>query len=171
MDIVLKKFKMARIDYDKLANVMAEDRDLLRTYYYHCLPHQSTDPSQEEKDKFSNAQRFFRRLNHLDSFTVREGKLAFRGMNDEGVPIYEQKRVDVMLATDIVMHSTKRLITHASIITGDSDFLPAIEIAQSEGVQISLYYYDELRPHDELLDKVDVRRKIDEKLINSIKRD
>lgn len=161
---------MARIDYDMLANVMAEDRDLLRTYYYHCLPHQSATPEQEEKDKFSRAQRFHRRLNHLDSFAVRLGRLAYRGIDDEGRPVFEQKRVDVMLATDLVMHSTKRLITHASLLTGDSDFLPAIKIAQSEGVHLSLFYCKDIPPHDELLDIVDARRKIDEEMIESIKR-
>lgn len=170
LDELLKKFNMARIDYNKLTKKLAQDHDLLRTYYYHCLPFQSSQPTPEESEKFSRAQKFFKKLNQLDSFTVREGKLAFRGINDEGLPIYEQKRVDVMLATDLVMHSTKRLITHASILTGDSDFLPAIEIAQSEGVHITLFYCHELPPHDELLDKVDARRVIDEDMINSIKR-
>ena len=44
-----------------------------------------------------------------------------------------------MLATDLVMHSTKKLITHASLLTGDSDFLPALQIAQSEGVCILVH--------------------------------
>ncbi|MEX0779222.1 MAG: NYN domain-containing protein, partial [Balneolales bacterium] len=150
--------------------IMAADHELLRTYYYHCLPHQSSNPSQEEKDRFSGAQKFYKRLNHLDSFTVQLGKMAFRGIDDDGYSIYEQKRVDVMLATDIVMHSTKRLITHAVLLTGDSDFLPAIEIAKSEGVHLTLYYCEKTRPHDELLDLVDSRRKIDESMISSIKR-
>lgn len=161
---------MARIDYGKLAKEMSNEHELLRTYYYHCLPFQSSTPTDEEKTRFSNTQRFFKRLNNIDSFTVREGKLAYRGLGDNGDQIFEQKRVDVMLATDIVMHSTKRLITHAALITGDSDFLPAIEIAQAEGVQITLYYHNDLRPHDELLDKVDARRIIDMTLIESILR-
>lgn len=170
LDAVLQKFDMARIDYGKLAKAMAQDCEILRTYYYHCLPFQPENPTEEENKLFSNAQRFYKRLNQIDSFTVRKGKLAYRGVNEAGEKIYEQKRVDVMLATDLVMHSTKRLITHASIITGDSDFLPAIEIAQSEGVQISLFYNEEIRPHDELIDIVDIRKKIDKDFINSIKR-
>lgn len=76
-----------------------------------------------------------------------------------------------MLATDFVMHSTKRLISHAILITGDSDFLPAIEIVQSEGVHVTLYYCNDLLPHDELLDVVDSRKLIDEAMIYSIIRD
>lgn len=162
LDSILLRFNRAKIDYEKMAETMRRDIALIRAYYYHCLPFQSSNPSLEESEKFSQAQKFFRKLNRLNNFSVREGKLAFRGFDDEGRPIYEQKRVDVYLATDLVMHSTKRIITHASLLTGDSDFLPAIEIAKSEGVHLTLFYSNEenIRPHDELLDAVDSPNKI-----------
>ncbi|CAM4132863.1 MULTISPECIES: hypothetical protein [Geobacillus] len=56
----------------------------------------------------------------------------------------------------------------------DSDFLPALQIAQSEGVHITLYYSDgndEIRPHDELLDLVDDRKVIDAEFLHSIRRE
>lgn len=74
IDEILKRFNMARIDYNQLVVELSKNYDLLRTYYYHCLPHQSQNPSPEDKNKFSRAQRFFRRLDRLDSFTVRMGK-------------------------------------------------------------------------------------------------
>ncbi|WP_245595281.1 NYN domain-containing protein [Fictibacillus gelatini] len=172
LDNILRAFGKAKIDYEKLAMCMSEDRQLLRAYYYHCLPYQTSHPTEEESKQFSNAQKFFRKLNRLNSFTVREGKLAFRGIDDEGRTIFEQKRVDVSLATDIVLHSTKRLITHASLLTGDSDFLPALEIAKSEGVHLTLFYSDkeDTLPHDELLDIVDERKVIDYNFIDSLRR-
>jgi uncharacterized LabA/DUF88 family protein len=151
------------IDYNKLTEFMAMGKPLLRCYYYHCLPYQSSPPTQDEQSKFSSKQKFFRKLNRLNDFTVRLGKLEFRGFDKEGgKPIFEQKRVDVHLATDLVMHSTKHIITHAALLTGDSDFLPAIEIAKSEGVHITLFYSEEsdLRAHDELIDAVDERKKM-----------
>ncbi|SDH56552.1 hypothetical protein SAMN04489735_10331, partial [Aneurinibacillus thermoaerophilus] len=62
--------------------------------------------------------------------------------------------------------------THAAILTGDSDFLPAVEIAKSEGVHITLFYSDKegCLPHDELLDMVDARRIINQEMIDSWKR-
>ncbi|WP_288011093.1 NYN domain-containing protein [Kyrpidia sp.] len=97
-------------------------------------------------------------------------KANLPGINDRGEPIFEQKRVDVSLATDLVMHSTKRLITHASLLTGDSDFLPAIAIAQNEGVHVTLYYADSARPNDELLDVVDERILITKDMIDRWRR-
>ena len=111
-------------------------------------------------------------MDRLNNFTVRLGKLEFRGHDrSTGKPIFEQKRVDVHLATDLVMHSTKRIITHAALLTGDSDFLPAIEIAKSEGVHMTLFYSEEdaLRAHDELIDAVDERKIIDKDLLDNMK--
>lgn len=134
-----------------------------------CLINQLT-PTEVEKREFSAAEKFQRRLSRLDSFTVRRGKLAYRGIDDKGKPVFEQKRVDVALATDLVMHSTKRLISHAVMITGDSDFIPAVEIAQSEGVHVTLYYAENSLPHDELLDAVDARKSIAQDMIDVWKR-
>ncbi|ALS24042.1 NYN domain-containing protein [Paenibacillus naphthalenovorans] len=170
LDNVLLKFSKARIDYEKMVNHLAGNIPLLRAYYYHCLPHQSSNPTDDESREFSNAVKFQRTLSRLNSFTVRRGKLAYRGIDDKGNAIFEQKRVDVYLATDLVMHSTKRLITHAVIVTGDSDFIPAVEIAQSEGVHTTLFYADNSIPHDELLDAVDARNKITPELITTWKR-
>ncbi|XID90515.1 NYN domain-containing protein [Paenibacillaceae bacterium WGS1546] len=170
LDQVLLGFGRAKIDYSKLCDVLTNAIPLLRTYYYHCLPHQPTNPTPEQSREFSNAEKFQKRLNRLPNFTVRRGKLAYRGNDDEGRPIYEQKRVDVALATDLVMHATKRLISHAILITGDSDFIPAVEIAKAEGVQITLYYAQNKSTHDELLDVVDIRKLITQDIIDSIKR-
>lgn len=170
LDQVLLGFGKARIDYSKLCDVLTGDVPLLRTYYYHCLPHQPTNPTPEQSKEFANAEKFQRTLNRLPNFTVRRGKIAYRGIDDEGRAIYEQKRVDVALATDLVMHATKRLISHAVLITGDSDFIPAVEIAQAEGVQITLYHTQNKSTHDELLDVVDIRKLITQDMIDSIKR-
>ena len=170
LDQVLLSFDRARIDYSKLCAELLKEIPLLRTYYYHCLPYQSPDPTPEQREEFANAERFHRSLSRLPNFTVRRGKLAYRGIDESGRPVFEQKRVDVALATDLVMHATKRLITHAVLITGDSDFIPAVEIAQSEGVQITLFYSKNNLPHDELIDAVDSRELITQELINKIKR-
>jgi uncharacterized LabA/DUF88 family protein len=173
LDNVLLHYGRAKIDYEKMVQDLTGENPLLRAYYYHCLPYQSAEPTPEEKQKFSSAERFLRRLSRLNSFTVRKGKLQYRGKTDDGKPLFEQKRVDVALATDLVMHGTKRFITHAILITGDSDFIPAVEIAQSEGVHITLFYGngENSMPHDELMDAVDSRHMITQEMIDKWKRE
>lgn len=167
LDKVLQHNGKAKIDYSKMCGALSKDVALLRAYYYQCLPYQSSSPTEEERRSIANMEGFLKRLSALDSFSVKKGKLAYRGNDLEGNPIFEQKRIDTYLATDLVMHSTKRLISHAYIITGDSDFIPPIDIAQAEGVSVTLVYSSDnsLRPHDELLDTVDNRLLITPELL------
>ena len=61
------------------------------------------------------------------------------------------------LGLDLVSLALKRLVDQVVIITGDSDFVPAIKIARSEGVEIIL---DPMRQHiaDDLQEHIDRMR-------------
>ena len=100
-------------------------------------------------------------------FKVRLGKLEYRGNNPDGSPRFEQKRVDILLSLDLVQHAIKGHIGRAALLAGDSDFIPAVSAAQSEGVVISLFHGESV--HTELLQEVDERLRIDQALIDSIR--
>jgi uncharacterized LabA/DUF88 family protein len=170
LDYVLRAFKNPKVAFDKLAAALASPDELLRTYYYHCLPYQSPTPTPQEANRFAAKQRFFHALRRLDRFEVREGKLEFRGRDQAtGKPIFEQKRVDIQLAVDLVLLATKRQITRAVVLTGDSDFLPAVQAAKNEGVLIHLYHgTGENQPHRDLWDVADSRTEITELLVKSV---
>ena len=148
-----------RIDFGKLATELAKPDELLRTYYYHCLPYMSPVPTPEEEERYAGKQRFFSALNRLNRFEVREGKLEYRGTDRESNrPIFEQKRVDIYLGVDLVMLATKQRIHRAILITGDSDFLPAIRAAKNEGVLIHLFHgTGPQQPHRDLWEEADDR--------------
>ncbi|MGB4681268.1 MAG: hypothetical protein WBH65_01910 [Dethiobacteria bacterium] len=38
----------------KLAEWMAGGIELLRTYYYHCLPYKSNPPTEEESERYTH---------------------------------------------------------------------------------------------------------------------
>lgn len=92
IDKVLKAdFGEPRIDLHKLSISMAGADELLRAYYYNCLPFQSAHPTQAEKDRYSKAHRFITALKALPRFEVRLGKLAYRGNDSNGNPIFIQR--------------------------------------------------------------------------------
>jgi uncharacterized LabA/DUF88 family protein len=167
--VLANEFSNQRIDYQLLTHAIVEkagsDRDIVRVYYYHCLPYQDTHPTPEQSQRFSNMQRFFRALQRTARFEVRQGRLAYRGMDDKGAPIFEQKRIDLLLGLDLVLLATKHSIEEAYIIAGDSDFIPAVCAAKAEGVIVYLVHGDTC--HDDLLDEVDERIKITPDLISS----
>nr|WP_321349330.1 NYN domain-containing protein [uncultured Methanoregula sp.] len=95
---------------------------------------------------------------------MRFGKLR---KNSDGS--FEQKRVDILLAVELVRLSWSGQIGHAVIVTGDSDFVPAIEAAKDAGV-ITKLYYSRRSVHDELLSAVDERCEMDPAFIERVKR-
>lgn len=136
------------VDYRKLveqiiltvASKTPSPIDLLRTYYYHCLPYQSDPPTPEEASRYGSKHRLFTKLRHLDRFTVREGRLAFRGLDAQGDPIFQQKGIDLLLGLDFALLSGKRQITHAAVLSGDSDLVPAFKVARDEGISVWLFH-------------------------------
>lgn len=160
------EFGSARIDFRKLVEWMAGDREILRSYYYDCEPYQSDPPTDPEKERFSRAQRFHYALDKIPRFQVRLGKLALRGCDSAGKQIFQQKRVDIQMGVDLVLLAAKRSITDAAILAGDSDFLPAIEAAKPEGVVIHLFHGE--HPHIDLVAKCDERTQFDQTFVDSI---
>lgn len=148
LDVLARDEFSVWVDYrkfsDQIAAVVAsktpEPVDVLRTYYYHCLPYQSNPPSEEERHRYSQKHRLFTALRRLDRFTVREGRLVYRGLDAQGHPIFQQKRVDLLLGLDFALLSGKRQITHAAVVSGDSDLVPAFEVARQEGISLWLFH-------------------------------
>lgn len=50
----------------------------------------------------------------------------------------KQKRVDMKIGLDIASLSIKKQVEKIILITGDSDFVPAIKMARREGIIIQL---------------------------------
>ena len=128
-----------RPDHAKLAAHVSTGCDLLRTYYYHCLPYQSSPPTNDERQRFSSAEKYMAALSRLPRFQVRLGKLEYRGVRQDGSSIFAQKRVDILLGVDMVELAATRQISRAILVAGDSDFLPAIEVVKRHGVLTVLW--------------------------------
>ena len=168
------------VDYEKLssqilsrvtARTPSATIDLLRTYYYNGLPYQSNPPTKRERDFFQKRRQFYDALERLSSFTVRLGVVKFRGKDNQGHPIYQQKQVDLLLGLDFALLSAKRSITHAAVVTGDSDMVPAFEEARREGIAVWLFT-GELQSHArELWTAADERVGLDQPFLDSIRRD
>lgn len=174
-----------RIDLGKLGEKITEivaaktpeTVDRLRTFYYHCLPYQSNPPTEEERLRFGRKRRFFDALRHLPRFAMREGRLAFRGYDASGKPIFQQKRVDLLLGLDFALLSGKRQITHAAVVAGDSDLLPAFHVAKDEGILVWLFHGPRISRKDgdctfatELWLEADERFEIHQAFMDSIAR-
>ncbi len=153
------------IDYEKLSRELSQGKELLRTYYYNCLPYQCNPPSSAEREKFAKAQRFYRMLTRLPKHEVRQGKLAKRGES------FEQKGVDTLLSIDLVNSAASGKIEDAVLLAGDSDYIPAVRVAKEHSINVTLYHSHNHRSyHTALWEICDIRHPIDSDLIERIKR-
>ncbi len=55
-------------------------------------------------------------------------------------PPFEQKGVDVLLSVDLVKLSSSNKIDKAVLVSGDSDFVPAVRASKDAGVIVELFY-------------------------------
>ena len=125
--VTLKK-KNTRVDLVKLPKTLAKD-SWEKTIFYDALSKFGTK-------RYSNAQKFHSRISRLAKFEVRLGRLQY---DERGRPT--QKGVDMKLGIDLVQMSMKKDFDTAILITGDSDFLYAVEKAQEADVKVKLAYF------------------------------
>jgi uncharacterized LabA/DUF88 family protein len=161
--VMKNEFYPDRIDYSKLPVALSRGKEILRTYYYNCLPYQGNPPTEEEKDRFSKRQRFHKMLMRLPKYEVREGRLVKRGSE------FGQKGIDTLLSVDLVNLSASNKISDAVLLAGDYDYIPAITVAKDHGVNITLYY-SKASVHNSLWELCDERFVFSREFVESIKR-
>jgi uncharacterized LabA/DUF88 family protein len=153
------EFERRRIDYEKFARDVAGSGEMFRVYYYYAMPFQSDPPTEEEKTRYRNKQRFVDSLARLSLFDMRKGRLQKIG------GAFKQKRVDCLLTADLVRLAWLNRIDTAVIVGGDDDFVPAVEEAKMAGVFVRLYYSSE-SCSNELRQVCDECLPIDEALVS-----
>ena len=165
LDKVFKNEFTSYADLSKISQEICQGKEILRTYYYNCLPYQSSIPTQAENDRFSKAQKFYCAIERLPRFQIRYGKLAYR--NGE----FEQKKIDTLLSIDLVNLAASGKISDAVLVAGDSDFMPAVEVVKGYGVNVILYHSQRRDSyHTSLWQMCDERYAIDINLVNKIKK-
>jgi len=159
---VLKNFDEPKVDFLKFSEILSKNgnSERFRTYYYYCLPYQGSPPTEEERKRYSDANKFISQLKKLPRFEIRLGKLSYQSGQ------FIQKRVDNLMTVDIIKLSATGHIQKAIIVSGDSDLVPAVQESKDIGVIIQVYYYPRTI-HDELFTLCDDRFEITKELIDS----
>ncbi len=152
------------IDYGKLVNKLVNtvitnsetDLYLMRAYYYHALPWIGRTPTDQEEGMWEKKQGFFTRLQHLPRFDVHLGRTQ-RILNEDGSVTFQQKGVDVMLASHMIELSTRGFIRHIILLAPDGDYVPAVRMVKQYGVIVHLAHGQKPPPSAELIKVADER--------------
>jgi uncharacterized LabA/DUF88 family protein len=156
------------------------DLTLHRIYWYDAQPLQSSArrPLRGGRVNFGatrqalDSKALLRELCALPNVSVRKGELVFRGWRirhgrlsdrEQSVtlaagdlePNIQQKGVDMRIGLDIASLTMKRHVDVIVLVSGDSDFVPAMKFARREGAQVLLVTFGHgLRP--EMLEHADL---------------
>ncbi len=118
------------IDYQCLVKKLIDKRDLVRVYYY--IPIINRDEAEEQ---FKMQQKFLAYLQDIPYFHIKYGQLVRQGL------VLVEKRIDVQIAVDMVRYAAQDYLDVAILISGDRDFVPAVEAVKDMGKQVELAFF------------------------------
>jgi len=144
-----KDWKVNYMDPQNVINLVEsfieDDEEIYRIFLYLTKPF-FPDPAKEKKwgkkefeksIKVAKRQKeFIEKIGVWDLIALRKGKLKVK--EKMGKPIFMQKQVDMLMGLDIAHLSYNRLVDRILILCGDTDIIPALKIARTNGIQIIL---------------------------------
>lgn len=118
------------IDFEAFARKLVGQRQLVRIYFYTAVVRR-----EDGEERYIDQQRFLERLNHLDYFQVKLGRLMPRGNT------VVEKGVDINIAVDMLKYAYSNAYDTAILVSGDGDFATAVEAAKDLGKHVENAYF------------------------------
>lgn len=130
----MKKYKL-NFRIEDIVSVVENKRIVKDIFYYTALLDKKID-----EGKYLSHKKFIDEISKISNLTVRVSELRKVVLND-GVVEYSIKGDDVYLATDLVKGCYEDLYDIAIIVSGDADFIPAIDLVRSKGKKVINAYF------------------------------
>lgn len=106
----------------------------IRTFYYDCPLEKKNNQTEEQFQELVKYQeKKFRQIRSTVGTHLYTGLMRGQGKKQR------QKAVDVKIAVDMFTHAIRGNMSHATLLSGDLDFLPLVEALVQEGIYITIY--------------------------------
>ncbi|MBR9680074.1 MAG: NYN domain-containing protein [Candidatus Altiarchaeota archaeon] len=116
-----------KIDFSKLAKLLIGKRKRIRNSQYYTVPPRSNMSSETIQDQ----QRFLDWVNHLPDVDLRLGKLKKKDVKcfkcRQTFQDFTEKKVDVMIASDMLEACYKNQADTLILVSGDNDFTYVVD--------------------------------------------
>lgn len=139
-------FEPRFVDYSKLVS------GYQKTFYYDSLP-----PRKSNEDENAYSKRILDQRAFFDSLRAINGVHVYEGDARRRRKTVQQKKVDIMIAVDMLTHSFRRNMHQAALLTADLDFKPLVDALVQDGMHVTLLY-PHGKPNTELIYAADARR-------------
>jgi len=128
--------KLSCFNFRKLGELLAINRDLLRVFYYNAPLDYSENP-----DKYAEQQRFFEKIKNTDKVRLILSRLQKRKIKGTNKFYYVIKGDDIRIAVDMVKGAYENTFDVAILVSGDGDFVPAVNVVQEKGKSVENAYF------------------------------
>lgn len=125
-------------DYDvlHLAQRLAGGRTLSGIFYYITTPNRK----QLGHEGYSKARRYIDAIEKQSMVEVKKGYMVDRN------GVWEEKMVDVLIASDMVFFAAKNEYDTAILVTADNDLVPAIQRVKNLNHKVELLIFTKAKP-------------------------
>lgn len=111
-------------------------RDLLRIYYYNAPLDYASSP-----EKYAKQQKFFEKIKATEKVKLILCRLQKRKIKGTNKFYYVVKGDDIHIAVDMVKGAYENTFDIAILVSGDGDFVPAVEVVQEKGKSVENAYF------------------------------
>jgi len=130
--------KPLRYKIEKFAVNLCNELNLFceEVYYYTAPPYKSPIPTENEKQRQRNYDKFISKLK-----LAKPRVIVNEGRCQKIDNTFQQKGVDTLMTMDLLRVPEKKNVRNIIILTSDTDFVPIIKDLKKEDINVILAYF------------------------------
>lgn len=123
-------------DFLKFTEFLAKEGRIVDIFYYNAQLDREQNPK-----KYESQKQFFEKLKKIPNFHLVLCKLLKRKITGTNKFYYIIKEDDIHMAVDMVEKAGENAFDTAIIISGDGDFVPAVEAVKRKKKEVENIYF------------------------------
>ncbi len=131
-----KDKSLKKLNWKKFIEFVAGKNEVIDIFYYNARLDRNQDPQ-----KFKSQEEFFTKLRKIKNLKIVLCRLLKRRIKDSEEDYYVLKEDDLHLAVDLIEGAWEDKYDVAFLISGDGDFLPAVEAVRRRGKKVVNVFY------------------------------
>ena len=131
-----KDKSLKNFNFLKFADFLAKSEKVVGIFYYNAQLDREQNPK-----KYESQKQFFENLRKIPNFHLILCKLLKRNITGTDKFYYIIKEDDIHMAVDMVENAGNNKFDIAIIVSGDGDFVPAVEAVKRKGKEVENVYF------------------------------
>ena len=131
-----KDKSLKHFNFLKFAGFLAKNEKVVDIFYYNAQLDREQNPN-----KYESQKQFFEKLRNIPNFHLILCKLLKRNITGTDKFYYIIKEDDIHMAVDMVENAGNNKFDTAIIVSGDGDFVPAVEAVKRKNKEVENVYF------------------------------